>query len=48
MRVREQAATPMATIGLPNVRGHVNLALIAALEIYDGHEIQFGKNTKSL
>jgi len=28
--------------------GHVNLALVVALEIYDGHEIQFGKDTASL
>jgi hypothetical protein len=28
--------------------GHVNLALTVALEIYDGHEIQFGKDTASL
>src|ERR1700676_437874 len=32
----------------PMFCGHVNLALIVALEIYDGHEIQFGKNTESL
>jgi hypothetical protein len=32
----------------PMFCGHVNLALIVALGICDGHEIQFGKNTASL
>jgi hypothetical protein len=32
----------------PTFCGHVILALIVALEICDGHEIQFRKNTPSL
>jgi hypothetical protein len=35
-------------LDFPTFRGHVILALITALGIYDGHEIQFGKNTASL
>jgi hypothetical protein len=34
-------------LDFPTFCGHANLALIVALGIYDGHEIQFGKNTAS-
>jgi hypothetical protein len=32
----------------PSFRGHVNLALIGALGVCDGHEIQYRSNTASL
>jgi hypothetical protein len=36
------------SLDFPLFRGHVILALIMALEICDGHKIQFGTNPSSL
>jgi hypothetical protein len=38
----------VAELDFPTFRGHVNLALIGALGICDGHEIQYRTNTASL
>jgi hypothetical protein len=35
-------------VDFPLFSGHVNLAPYVALEICDGQEVQFGKNTTSL
>jgi hypothetical protein len=47
-RQRPGLAFEFPVLDFPMFCGHVNLALIVALENCDGHEIQFGKDTASL
>jgi hypothetical protein len=41
-------ATGIAELDFPTFRGQLNLALMVALEICDGHEIQFEENHKAM